>query len=86
MKKPPIVTMDYQQQMLQSYFVTDYRRRLNCGEGGFGHDNYRKHAPFFGGKSTIFAQTFGFVLYLGQFCVFFDPTFGYYLYLCTHKA
>jgi len=44
-------------------------------KGGFGHDNYRKHAPFFGGKSTIFAQTFGFVLYLGQFCVFFCPDF-----------
>jgi hypothetical protein len=29
-------------------------------KGGFGHDNYRKHAPFFGRKSTIFAQTFGF--------------------------
>jgi hypothetical protein len=34
-------------------------------KGGFGHDNYRKHAPFFGGKSTIFAQTFGFGLYFG---------------------
>ena len=28
---------------------------------GFGHDNYRKHAPFFGRKSTVFAQTFGFL-------------------------
>ena len=34
-------------------------------KGGFGHDNYRKNAPFFGRKSTIFAQTFGFGLYFG---------------------
>jgi hypothetical protein len=34
-------------------------------KGGFGHDNYRKYAPFFGRKSTIFAQTFGFGLHFG---------------------
>ena len=34
-------------------------------KGGFGHDNDRKHALFFGRKSTIFAQTFGFGLYFG---------------------
>ena len=34
-------------------------------KGGFGHDNYRKHAPFFGRKNIIFAQTFGFGLYIG---------------------
>jgi len=48
-------------------------------KGGFGHDNYRKYAPFYGRKSTIFAQTFGFGLYFGYFYVFFAPTFGYYL-------
>jgi hypothetical protein len=45
-------------------------------KGGFGHDNYRKHAPFFGRKSIIFAKTFGFGLYFGYFYVFFAPTFG----------
>ena len=52
-------------------------------KGGFGHDNYRKYAPFFGRKSTIFAQTFGFGLYFGYFLCVFCPDF-WILFITLH--
>ena len=54
-------TIAFKEEM-QEAFEHGFKSHYHENEG---HDNYRKNAPFFGRKSTIFAKTFGFGLYFG---------------------